>query len=123
MSGVDLYKARQPINTRDPTLARPGVSGRRYGAVRDERWRTRPRSTNKWQRKEVKQRKNTDEFEAAVADGKQTMEMHIQCGEWAVGVTCEVRLGSESPPPPHTSVDEKWQQTGALTRSSRTTPQ
>lgn len=119
MSGVDLYKARQPINTRDPTLALPGVSGRRHGAVRDERWRTRPRSTNKWQRKEVKQRKNTDQFEAAVADGKQTMEMHIQCGEWEVGVTCEVR----PPPPPPTSVDEKWQQTGALTRSSRTTPQ
>lgn len=36
-----------------------------------------------------------DQFEVEVADGEQTMEMHIKCGNWAVGVTCEVRLGSE----------------------------
>lgn len=63
-------------------------------------------------------KKNLDQFEVAAADGKLIKEKLIQCGQWALGVTCEVRLGSNTPP-----VDGKWQQTGALTRSSRTTPQ
>lgn len=39
-----------------------------------------------------------DQFEAAAANGEQTMEIHIKCGNWAVGVMFEVRLGSEPPP-------------------------
>lgn len=75
--------------------------------------------------KEGQAKKNADQSE--VADGKQIQEKHIQCGQWALGVTCEVFLGSKTPlnpiPPSPPSIDEKWQQTGALTRSSRTTPQ
>lgn len=120
MSGVDLYKARQPIKTWEPTLVRPQVSGKRHSTVWDRRSHSKP---NKWHWKEVKQKKNADLFEVAAAYGQQVREKQIQCGQWALGVTCEVCLGSKSPPPPLHSVDEKWQQTGAITRSSRTTPQ